>query len=124
MTIFSIPSRNSASVATRLFSRFLSIGVLIYLCFAQIATADTSAAAPANAGETVTIEVPLFTGGEGLDFFLQCARDFEALNPHTFIDDAGTMRTANIRVNLYGDPRIVDKVRVRIFEGTHPELTN
>lgn len=57
------------------------------------------------------IEVPLFEGAEGLQFFQQCARDYERLHPGVTID-------------LYGDPRISDKVRVRILEGSFPELTN
>lgn len=59
----------------------------------------------------VTIEAPLFEGGEGLSFFLQCARDYEQQRP-------------DVRVNLYGGPRIADKVRIRILEGAPPELTN
>jgi len=59
----------------------------------------------------IEIEVPVFEGREGLDFFLQCARQYEEIQP-------------GVVVNLYGDPRIVDKVRVRILEGTWPEITN
>jgi len=64
---------------------------------------------PAVAKEV--IEVPLFEGAEGLEFFSQCARDYERLHPDVFVD-------------LYGDPRISDKVRVRLLEGSFPELTN
>ena len=59
----------------------------------------------------VQIEVPLFAGGEGMEFFLRCAREYEKQRP-------------NIEVNLYGDPRIKDKINVRILEGTFPEITN
>ena len=55
--------------------------------------------------------MPVFEGGEGLDFFLECARAYEQEHPGIIID-------------LYGDPRIADKVRVRILEGTYPEVTN
>lgn len=64
---------------------------------------------PAAAEEV--IEVPLFEGAEGLEFFSRCARDYERLHP-------------GVSVDLYGDPRISDKVRVRLLEGTFPELTN
>jgi raffinose/stachyose/melibiose transport system permease protein len=60
---------------------------------------------------TVAIEMPVFEGGEGLSFFLNCARAYEKIRP-------------DVKVNLYGDPRIADKVRVRILEGTFPEITN
>ena len=59
----------------------------------------------------VQIEAPVFEGGEGLEFFLECARAYEKERP-------------GVKVNLYGDPRIADKVRVRILEGSFPEITN
>jgi len=59
----------------------------------------------------ITIEIPIFEGGEGKDFFIQCAREYEKVHP-------------DIAVNLDGDPRIADKVRVRILEGTFFEATN
>ena len=65
----------------------------------------------ASAAEPVGIEVPVFEGGEGLTFFLDCARAYEK-------------ERSGVRVNLYGDPRIADKLRVRILEGTFPEISN
>ncbi len=62
-------------------------------------------------GRSDQIEVALFEGGEGLTFFTECARAYER-------------EQSAIRVNLYGDPRIMDKLRVRILEGTFPEVTN
>lgn len=57
------------------------------------------------------VDMPVFEGGAGLDFFLECARIYEAENPGVAID-------------LYGDPRIVDKIRVRVLEGSYPDVTN
>ncbi|MBS2038481.1 extracellular solute-binding protein [bacterium] len=51
------------------------------------------------------IEVALFEGGEGLDFFQRCAR-----------------RMGN--VHCQGDPRISEKLRIRLLEGKPPEVTN
>src|SRR5690348_2323022 len=65
----------------------------------------------ARASEKIHIEIPVFAGGEGMDFFTQCARDYEAVNP-------------NVIVDLYGDSRIDDKVRIRVLEGTWFESTN
>src|SRR5438552_10591331 len=65
----------------------------------------------AFATEKVRIEIPVFAGGEGMDFFIDCARDYEKLNP-------------NVIVDLYGDSRIDDKVRIRVLEGTLFEITN
>lgn len=66
---------------------------------------------PAPALAQVRIDMPVFEGGEGLDFFLECARTYERENP-------------GIQVDLYGDPRIADKARVRILEGSYPDVTN
>ena len=59
----------------------------------------------------VRVEIPLFEGGQGLEFFLECARTYEQEHEGVMID-------------LYGDPRIHDKVRVRILERSFPEVTN
>lgn len=59
----------------------------------------------------VTIEAPLFEGGAGKEFFLKCAREYEKARP-------------GVTVDMELDPRIADKVRVRILEGSWFELTN
>ncbi|MFN8607482.1 MAG: extracellular solute-binding protein [Vulcanimicrobiota bacterium] len=51
------------------------------------------------------IEVALFEGGEGLDFFQRCA-------------------AAMGQVTCQGDPRISEKLRIRLLEGHPPEVTN
>jgi len=51
------------------------------------------------------LEVALFEGGEGLTYFRQCALELG-------------------QVNLYGDPRISEKLRIRILEGKPPEVSN
>ena len=59
----------------------------------------------------VTLDIPLFAGGYGTAFYEETARQFEALRP-------------GVKINLYGDPRIDDKVRVRIIDGNYPDATN
>jgi len=56
----------------------------------------------------VEIEIPVRSGGYGTAFYEETARRFEALRP-------------GVRINLYGDPRIEDKVRVRIMGGDYPD---
>ena len=65
----------------------------------------------ALADEPVEVEMAIFEGGEGLAFFLYCAREYEKINP-------------NIKINMHGDPRNPDKMRIRILEGSVPEITN
>lgn len=65
----------------------------------------------ARAGDVVRLEAPVFVGGFGLGFFEETARAFEAARP-------------GVAVDLYGDPRIADKLGVRLLEGDTPDLTD
>lgn len=76
----------------------VALGVLCCL-------AGPAAAAP------VRIDFPFFAGGEGIAFFEETARAFEAARP-------------GVRVDADGDPRAQDKLRVRLLGGDAPSLTN
>jgi raffinose/stachyose/melibiose transport system permease protein len=58
----------------------------------------------------VVLDIPVFAGGYGTAFYEETARQFEALRP-------------GVKINLYGDPRIADKVRVRVIDGHLPDAT-
>lgn len=60
---------------------------------------------------SVPVEVPVFEGGEGLGFFEQAARDYNTSQ-------------ARFQVNVYGDPRISEKLRIRLLEESDPEVSN
>ena len=66
---------------------------------------------PAAAAAPVHIEVALQAGGESEAVFAQLAADFHASHPGVIAD-------------LETDPRIADKLRVRILEKDFPEVTN
>jgi raffinose/stachyose/melibiose transport system permease protein len=55
-----------------------------------------------------TLDIPVFSGGYGIAFYEETARRFEAEHP-------------GVVVKLYGDPRIEDKIRVRIIDGNLPD---
>ena len=57
----------------------------------------------------ITIEVAMTENGDGMGFFLDCARAYEKAHP-------------GVVVNLHGDARIGDKLRVRILEGNFPDV--
>ena len=59
----------------------------------------------------IRFEALLFEGGEGREPFEDCASAYEEVRPH-------------VKVDMYLHPRIADKVRIRVLEGTYPELTN
>ena len=56
----------------------------------------------------VTLDIPVRTGGYGIAFYEETARQFEALRP-------------GVKINLYGDPRVDDKVSVRVIDGNFPD---
>lgn len=57
----------------------------------------------------IIIEVSVFEGGFGLDYFFQVARDYEKLHP-------------DVKVNLWGDPRNAEKLRPRFIAGNPPDV--
>src|ERR1700722_14537206 len=59
----------------------------------------------------VELDIPVFDGGYGLAFYEQTARQFEALRP-------------GLKILLYGDPRIEDKLRMRIIDGHYPDAAS
>lgn len=65
-------------------------------------------AAAATPGAGQTLDIPVFEGGYGTAFYKETARQFEALRP-------------GVRVNVYGDPRIQDQLRIRIIDGSLPD---
>jgi N-acetylglucosamine transport system substrate-binding protein len=54
------------------------------------------------------IEVSVFLGGYGLDFFQDVARTYEKAHP-------------GVKVNLWGDPRNIEKLRPRFLAGDPPD---
>ncbi len=56
----------------------------------------------------VTLDIPVFAGGYGTAFYEETARRFEAVRP-------------GVKISLYGDPRVADKVRVRVMDGHLPD---
>lgn len=61
--------------------------------------------------ERVTIDVPILAAGFGGAFFEDTAREFEKVRP-------------DIRVNLVGDARMHEKVRIRVMAGELPDATD
>jgi raffinose/stachyose/melibiose transport system permease protein len=75
---------------------------LVWWCAASRATPAARNPAP------VEIEIPIRAGGFGMAFYEETARQFEKVRPGT-------------KVNLYGDPRIEDKIRVRLMDADYPD---
>lgn len=61
------------------------------------------------AAENIEIKVECFKGGYGIDFFEQCAREYEQAHP-------------GVKINLTGHPRIWEKLLPAFTAGTPPDL--
>ena len=60
--------------------------------------------------EQITLEVACFRGGYGIDHYEKCAREFEKLHP-------------NVKINLWGSPRVWDQLTPRFASGNPPDVT-
>jgi raffinose/stachyose/melibiose transport system permease protein len=65
-------------------------------------------AAPSRGSAPRALDIPVFEGGYGTQFYRDAARRFEELRP-------------GVRVHVYGDPRIQDQLRIRIIDGDLPD---
>lgn len=65
----------------------------------------------ADARAGITIESAVFEGGYGIEWHKQIAREYEALHP-------------GITVNLWGDPRVDDKIKPRVLRRDPPDTAN
>lgn len=63
--------------------------------------------APTSGGE---VEVALFQGGYGIDFFEQAAREYEKAHP-------------GVKIKVWGNPRVWEQLRPRFVAGKPPDLT-
>jgi len=61
-------------------------------------------------GGVIELEVAVFQGGYGLDFFEYAAREYEKTHP-------------NIKIKVWGNPRIWEQLRPRFVAGDVPDLT-
>ncbi len=83
--------------------------VPLLLLLAATATIGSAAVGP-RATATNELDIPVFSGGYGLHFYIETARLFEAQRP-------------GVKIRLYGDPRIEDQLRVRLIDGNFPDAT-
>jgi len=60
-------------------------------------------------GGKVEVEVAVFQGGYGLDFFEYAAREYEKLHP-------------DVKIRVWGNPRIWEQLRTRFVAGDVPDL--
>ncbi len=66
---------------------------------------------PKSTDGQITIEVAIFEGGYGLDWHRSIARQYEKLHP-------------NISINLWGDPRVDEKLKPRVLRRNPPDIAS
>ncbi|HEV2472343.1 MAG TPA: extracellular solute-binding protein [Chthonomonadales bacterium] len=66
---------------------------------------------PLTYHQPTTIEAAVFEGGYGIEWHKQVARSYERLHP-------------GLRVNLWGDPRVDEKLKPRVLRDDPPDLAN
>src|SRR4051794_15061462 len=66
-----------------------------------------------RAGENrkLTIEVAVFEGGYGIQWHKGVAREYERLHP-------------GVKIDLWGDPRVDEKIKPRILRRNPPDLAS
>ncbi|MCC6729324.1 MAG: extracellular solute-binding protein [Chthonomonadales bacterium] len=83
--------------------RWLLVAALLAACAGGCGRKSGS---PASGSE---VEVALFKGGYGIDFFEQAAREYEQKHP-------------GVRLKVWGNPRVWEQLRPRFVAGTPPDL--
>ncbi|MCL6518230.1 MAG: extracellular solute-binding protein [Armatimonadetes bacterium] len=83
--------------------------ILAFLVLVSLVTGGCGKKQAKEEGKII-IEVASFQGGFGLDFFEYAAREYEKLHP-------------NVKIKVWGNPRIWEQLRPRFVKGNPPDLT-
>jgi raffinose/stachyose/melibiose transport system permease protein len=65
----------------------------------------------AQAKDVVQLDIPIRAAGYGIAFYEESARMFESVRP-------------GAKVRVYGDPRIDDRISVRVVDGNYPDAAS
>src|SRR3954451_9018915 len=87
------PLDNGAQLEVEPGPRMIRSDIHISLQLRLIAVVLAAVPIIAHAENLIRVEVPVFAGGEGMDFFNECAAEYNKIQDKVFVD-------------LYGDPRI------------------
>lgn len=91
--------------------RIRTTQALTALAMAAIGVVPGCSLTRAGSSGVVTVEVAVFEGGYGIEWHKSVARRYEADHP-------------GVRINLWGDPRVDEKIRPRILRRNPPDLAS
>jgi len=83
---------------------------LVIIAALVVAGCGSKESAKGKAGGKIELEVASFQGGYGLDFFEYAAREYEKTH-------------RNVKIKVWGNPRIWEQLRPRFVAGDVPDLT-
>lgn len=83
---------------------------VLALCLILAVAVIAGCGSKEDSGGRTEIEVAVFQGGFGLEFFQQAAREYEKLHP-------------DVKIKLWGNPRVWEQLRPRFVSGDVPDLT-
>lgn len=88
----------------------LLIALLIVLAMLAAGCGNKQSSTGMTADGKIELEVASFQGGYGLDFFEYAAKEYEKTHP-------------NVKIKVWGNPRIWEQLRPRFVAGDVPDLT-
>ena len=74
----------------------------------------------AKAPEQDVLEIAVFQGGYGIDFFEQKAREFEQKHADKLTPEGADKP---LKIKMWGSPRVWEQLRPRFVSGDVPDLT-
>src|SRR5437764_14397029 len=91
-------------------SRLMRISLLLSLLLGLLFALGGCKRLPDEDGR-ITLDVAVFEGGFGIEWHKSIARQYEKLHP-------------GIKIDLWGDPRVDEKIKPRILRRDPPDLVN
>jgi N-acetylglucosamine transport system substrate-binding protein len=90
----------------------LVAGSVLVACGPEGSSAPANTSAPAASAKrpTGSLDVAVFQGGYGLDFFEQAAKEYQEKNP-------------DAKITVWGNPRVWEQLRPKFVAGTPPDLS-
>lgn len=88
----------------------MSLNRLAAIALATLVLAGVAGCTGKSGSASREVEVAIFRGGYGLDFFEKAAREYEAAHP-------------GVKIKVWGNPRVWEQLQPRFVQGSVPDIT-